>query len=385
MKISFSKEKCKKKFFDFIFILWFSTEIIFRSKYVDLINNIFPNIEKYINYIVLILLITQIVFFQKYTRKELYVIIPVSILIIVSAITSGINYLLSAWLFILGTKNTDIDKVIRSAYRILFVLIPIIILGNIVGIIPEVIQYRGSVVRHSLGFLHPNSLGLSLFQFMLCYCYIKWEKIKWYNLLVIIGGAIFSKIVADSKTATYSMVLLVLFILIFKILAYFKQNIKMVFSRVLQSISLIIGAGNIILSKIDVRNYVILQEIDMFLSQRFSMCHRVFKIFGETWLGNKLYISEKEREMVGIRTVLYLDSAYCNLWLRFGIIILILFLVAYFLLYNKVDHSPVIVMILFIYSVYGVMEAGLIQMRNNVFLLMFSYLIYSGTTQKEQM
>ena len=81
--------------------------------------------------------------------------------------------------------------------------------------------------------------------------------------------------------------------------------------------------------------------------------------------------------MVGIHTSLYLDSAYCNLWLRFGIIMMILFIIAYFLLYNKVKHTPVLVMILFVYSVYGVMEAGLIQMRNNVFLLLFSYLIYS--------
>ena len=361
--------------FYFCFILWYSTEIIFRTNI-----SVDATLEKGISYFVLGLLIIQDFAYQEYEIRELIIIVAGSVLITVSAILCGENSILSAWLFIISFKNCSFKKTVNYAYRILSIVIPAVIILSFVNIIPDVVTYRGDIERHSLGFMHPNQLGLVVFQWILCRVYLFWEKLKLIDILLlgILGFAI--KRVTDSYTATASIIILSLLVGVVKLLEYYQKHFSALLVNVFSFTSLCLMILSVVLTYIDVNRYEILKLLDILLSRRFTHGHRVYSIYGSSLLGQRVYVTAADlsnhREIKSNFSRLFLDSAYATLWLRYGLVVLILFIVSYFILYRKVAMPPSLLIILFVYSVYGIMEHSLFQLRHNIFLLLFSFLVF---------
>ena len=329
-------------------------------------------------YFISLLLFIQIVFFQTYAIEELVIIVPISILILLITINSQEFYILSSWLFIIAFKEADLDQVVRIAFKSLtFGIIAVIGLWAI-GTIPDKIAYRGLNIRHSLGFSHPNQMGFAFFQWILCYFYIRWEKIRLADIMLSCVLALFVHKVADSQTAVACILLLALFVIAVKILDYFNLNYRAMLSRVCTVGSLVFMIGSLILTWIDVKQYAILKAFDLSLSSRFSVCHQILRLYGSSLFGQKVYVGDAARTRLGITYKTYMDNAYATLWLRFGVVFIFFFIVVYCFQYRKFKSVPKVTMILFIYSIYGIMESGLFQLYHNIFLLLIAFLLYQN-------
>ena len=140
-------------------------------------------ISDVVTWLVFALLMFQIVFFQSYKKREVIIIVVITIPIIIATVLSGQRTMMSAWMFIVASKNVDLDDVIRTAYRILLVMLPAIMLLCLLGFIDNRVLMRGSVQRYSFGFSHPNQLGLRVFQLMACHCYVHRNNLKEINYL----------------------------------------------------------------------------------------------------------------------------------------------------------------------------------------------------------
>ena len=147
---------------------------------------------------------------------------------------------------------------------------------------------------------------------------------------------------------------------------------------------LLLNLLSILFSYIDVNKYVILSQLNNWMSARFSWCHKVWQIHGVSFWGQKVYVFADEVKSVGMSGRLWLDNSYASILLRYGILVFLIFSISYlYLLKNMaVRKEYVLVIILFLYSLYGIMENGLYMVTQNIFLIAFSDLLFRKTDMR---
>lgn len=380
------KIKSNAGIFTFIFILWYATEILFNTTITEIGGLSIDVLNSAMNYVILGLLMLQILFFQKYEKKELIIIAMITIPIVISTKQSGYFVLLSAWMFIVASKNVKFEEVIRIAYTILRIMIPLIIILYFIGALEESTLYRNGVLRHSLGFSHPNQLGLRLFQLLVCNFYIHRKKVHAGNYIFALLLIVAAYFIPNSQTATICMGCVSVFVMAYVFFEKYSTSLMHLFKKLLIVIGIMSNLLSVVWSVCGVEKYEILKQIDQWMSIRFSTCHKVFQLFGSSLWGQHLYITSAERALVGIRTILFLDNAYMALMLRMGVIVYVIFTVAYIgqmMILRKKDNN-ILLIILVVYAIYGIMENGFFALTHNIFLLAFSDMLYRKDVVVEQ-
>lgn len=369
----------KKNFYMFIFLLWYSTTILFTTNLKVIFGIPVTTINSIVDMVILVFLMIQIVLFQSYKKREIIFIIGITLSIVVATVLSGQNTLLSSWIFIVASKNIDLDRIIRAAYRILIIMIPMIALLCLLGFIDDRTMMRGDYLRFSLGFLHPNHLGMRVFQLMSCHCYINRNKLGIFDYLFIVLSIIFAVKIPNSQTAYVCLIVFLIVLLGYRYVVNQKKIMTEMYAKCLLIGAFLLNILSIILSYIDVSGNIILSKIDKWMSMRFSACHKVWQIYGVSFFGQRVYVLEEERKRVGITVPLWLDNAYMNMLLRYGVLVFLIFSIGYLYLIRKMTMQKkyVLVIILFLYSLYGTMEPALYMITHNIFLIAFADILYN--------
>lgn len=367
-----------KNFFIYIFILWYSTEILFNSTLDSIMGISTDEISNIVTWLIFALLIFQIVFLQSYTKRELMIIILITVPVIIATVLSGQRQMMSVWMFVVAAKNVDVDKVIRTAYKILLVMLPAVVILCLLGVIENATMMRGSVQRFALGFSHPNQLGLSVFQLMACYCYINKDKLNKLNYIYFLLAVLFLVKIPNSKTAYIATTVLLLMLVLYKFIKNQKPEYMIAYEKGILIGAFCLNFFSIIFSYIDVNRNFILARVNSWMSSRFSVCHKVWLLYGVSFWGKRIYVTESERALVGIKNRLWLDNSYVSLLLRYGILIYLIFSIGYLCLVKSmlIKREYVLAIILFLYAIYGLMETGWYMITHNIFLITFSTLLY---------
>lgn len=355
------------------------TEILFSTTLETIFGVPTEWLNKMMAYLMLILLLIQIVFFQRYKRSELIKIVCVGIPFVISALTSKNNSLLCVFLFITAGKNADMDRIVKMLYKLSIVMITAIVLLSLAGVIGDRVLYRGELPRHSLGFSHPNVLGQRVFILYACRFYLRFDRIKWWDYLLAIGGTVFCYIVPNSQTAVVMLIIMCIGTVILKATQKVDKQVAVGKGMIICSLGL--NFMSVALGFIDLRKIPFLYSLDLLLHGRFSACGTVFELYGLSLFGQKVIVAQTaERARLGIPTWihLYLDNAYCSMLVMYGIVAYLLFTVFYTMNMNKQlkNRRYEMVFVLFLISVYGLMERTLFIMTFNAFLLSASSLIY---------
>lgn len=377
------REQFGQKFIYFILILWFSTEVLFNSTLEKIIFWKKDDLNAFMAYAVLILLLLQIVFFQVYQIKELILIAAVTFPIILATLNSGNNRMISTWIFIVAAKYIDFDKVTKISYYVELVMTFLVFYLFMSGIIYEYTLYRGSVLRHSLGFTHPNQLGIRIFLLVVCRCYIRRKNFNFFDCAIIIASAYFVYRVANSKTSYYALVILAVLMIFHTIMRKLGGNFDK-WSNVLIVVAIISNIASLFFSLNDIRKIALINKFDRIMSRRFSQCYRTFKYYGIKLLGQDIQLIVN-RPGVGKHYHFWLDNAYMSIMLRYGPVVFIMFSVLYVctMILLKKMQQYVLVEILCLYAVYGIMENNFYSMSQNLFLLLLSYPIYKHQIQTQ--
>lgn len=135
---------------------------------------------------------------------------------------SGENYFLWLALFVLCGLGVDIEILARislfvSASAIIFVCV----LLN-AGLVRDVLIYGTNGVRHSLGFVHPNTLARYLVVASISYLVSHYKGSIFANLAMALSCAFIAQTVTGSRTAVLLLVfqaILLVFFPVFKILS----------------------------------------------------------------------------------------------------------------------------------------------------------------------
>ncbi len=361
-------------------MFWYSLEFVFNTNLKQIAGIPIAYFKILQITVTLSLLILQIVFLQKYTLNEMRFIICASLLVLISTLLARDKRLMFVWLFVAAAKEYDFDRTIRWIYRFLLIGIPLVVCLHFVGVIDNsLMPERNGIMRMSLGFAHPNQLGLYVFDLSVCHCYLRRGKVIVADFVLFLFAELFVFLVPNARSAAVCVLALILLMaanLFFPYL-FCKKAILVKMAGMLNLIS-------VIMSYIDVKAIPILARIDSIMAQRFSSSHMVWERFGLSVLGRKIYAGPGSQEIVGTR--LFLDNSYSAILLRYGIILFVVFSAGYLYAmycYARKERNDLVI-ILFLYSLYGMMENCLFTVQHNVFLLSMAAVLYNANeTEKE--
>lgn len=363
-------------YMQFVIALWFGSEVLINSNMEKIYIIEMTTINDIMSYAVLVLLGIQIFILQDYQVRELLGLFLISLPVVIGTINSGHNILMSTWLFVLATKYVDLDKVVEIHYYVLVIMLVILFTLFGMGFIKDVVLYRGSIVRHSFGFSHPNFLGMRVFQLALARAYIRRKNISAIDYLFVIAAIWFVYKYPNCKTAYYALTVFLIFMIIYKAIGVI-ENGREVLLIAMGIMAGLVNISCIVLSIINVKSHSILSKIDKVMSYRFSLCHDVYRKYGLSLLGQNIDMVGYIRGVIGRKY--YMDIAYTTLLERYGIIVYIIFSVVYMMsIYWAYKYSKDMLMIvLCMYSIYGIMEPNYFSLSYNIFLIALSYPLYS--------
>ncbi len=375
--MSKKREEFGKHFIYFILILWIGTEVLFDSTIERLFGVDIKVINDSMAIVIFALLMAQIVLFQEYSKKELLIIAITSLFIIIATLNSNHNTMISTWIFIIASKNINFEKAIKITYFVQLFTVLLVLLLFFSGRIDEHTIYRGSMLRHSLGFSHPNQLGIRVFLLVVSRCYSRKEKLTLFDAAIVVGTAIFINRVANSKTSYYALIILAMLVLVQILVNHYPELVGL-FSGGMITVAVFANLFSVVLSMINIKSYPFLAAIDEALSMRFSRCNKIIHFYGINMYGQeiKLFVGNITRgRMFGF----FLDNAYVAILLRYGIIVYVIFSVLYIcnMVYAKRTCQLFLLAILCLYSIYGIMETNFFSLSQNIFLLTMSFVLYA--------
>lgn len=370
------RQSISKYYMQFVIAFWFGSEVLINSNIEKIFEVEIATINDYMSYVVLGLLGIQLFFLQDYQVRELLGIFFISLPVVIGTINSGHNILMSTWLFILATKYVDLDKVVEIHYYVLVIMLVIMFTLFGMGFIKDVLLYRGSIVRHSFGFSHPNFLGMRVFQLALARAYIRRKNISIIDYIFLIAAIWFVYKYPNCKTAYYALAVFLILLIVYKAIGVI-ENGREVLLKAMSVMAGLVNVSCIILTIINVKSNSLLTKLDKAMSYRFSLCHNVYRKYGISLLGQNIDLVGYIRGVIGRKY--YMDIAYTTLLERYGIVVYIIFSVLYLMsIYWAYKCSKdMLVIVLCMYSIYGIMEPNYFALSYNIFLIALSYPLYS--------
>lgn len=291
-------------------------------------------------------------FSTKYTKREFLIIIVLIIYAIISAIVSKNILFLINISIVLSLKNINIKKLIRLlfVYRLVGFLLVIILCK--LGVFPnrELYLFEGNIntyiVRQSLGFYHPNLLGLYSFVLITMFLYGFFHKLKIYHFIIMIVVTLFIYFICYSRTALICSLLVIVLSFLVK---YVKKLGNFFLNELTITFPLTIILLFVLLSIFYNTDSEICNKINSIFSGRLFLSYSYFKESGISLFGslvdNISYIGGK---------IVVVDSGYLFLLFNFGLIgflvtIVSIFLCNYYFLKNNMKLEFVIFAVFLFY------------------------------------
>lgn len=274
---------------------------------------------------------------------EIIVISVISILVLIVTIQSNSNYLLTLILFVIASKESDIGSLISIAYRLLLLCLVIIILLSRINAIPDIQFTINNIVIHSLGFNHPNILGMRVFQCLILHVYLN-RKRYIYCVIISTLTLLFVYFVPNSQSPSILIALLIVGVGTIRLLEHYNKAHILMIGMIVAAV--VVNSLSVFFCIINIGKYPLLKEIDRLLSFRFSMSHIVYSIYGIKLFGQPVYLTTNERTAVGLSSHFYLDNAYMSMLLKYGVvgysIFSILFILTMIFLYKKAVYTIIL-------------------------------------------
>lgn len=351
-------------YFLFMLYAFFGTITIFREPLKQLTNVSMA--------IILFALIFQL---RKYKMKEL---IKILLLLLVSFIFIVVskNYLfLKLLLIILISKNISFDKKISFDVKLRVIFLLVMITFYNVGIAEDNTAYYNDSIRHSIGFSNPNVLGLHTFILCLELLYLNKNKLSIRKIIFYTLIMLFSNHFSGSRTALY---LYFISLILFYIYSLKPQFFSRGIVKKLISYSPIITAIIIIVSYLLYsNNYSVGLLIDKITSGRLLNIDYFAHNYKLSLFGSDISIANKS-----------CDTAVVYMLYAFGYLGCFIYIYGFQKLLKVLYKKNLIgiVIIIFIFMLYGISEKLWLFVDCNLLITSVSFLIYEykGETGNEK-
>lgn len=371
MKLKEDNKSVLLFYFSFLILLFVT---FFSRVYV------ISDICKYLKFIALGMAIVYFFIQSKtYTLKSFVLLILIGVILVISSYQSKNIDLLSSFLLIASSKNIDFDKYIKFVFRWSIIFLIFVLLLHFFGCTNDYIDIRpNGVYRSSMGFAHPNTFGYILMIIAIEYIYIKRDKIKLRNAIVLIPYICIINYFSNSRSSTIVLIMLMIFIFFQKIFGE-----KIVYNKIIQFLIkhsfillfLFISFGLLLYSKSNEFGNL----LNDLLSKRLYWLNYYVTNYDISLFGQNIeIISLKLANMLNV-TYAALDNVYYYILLNYGVIVFLLIAYAYRKLFEFFykNHDTIEIILFLLINIYGLFEKTTIIINLNCFLIMFGIILYN--------
>lgn len=296
-------------------------------------NGTLDTITKAIKIIAYIILLVSF-FYSKRTLKEIFTFSTFFIVSLTFFVTTRDLYWSILALFIINAIDCDSDSLFKIGIFVMTLGSLVTLTFCFLGILPDVMTSRdhlGIELRHSFGFYHSNVLPLLVLYIEIYYIFIYQSKAKHRFIVLMLFINYLLNIMCNSRNAFYLCAILsfaVIYIKHFPLNKYITKSLTIITKYSVLLMSIFSYAMIFLLLRGGVYD-----KIDSFFSGRFR--NAIFKmrsvgIHLVTFMSNEDYF----------RDGITLDNGYLYIILRYGIVMVIFFVIVNYFLVNKVGNNP---------------------------------------------
>lgn len=305
---------------------------------------------------------------NKYTKKELMIVVAlIGLGVITTIFCKKVTILLSIVIICLG-KNQNLNKLIKISFWIKLVLMcgtVILALNGELGTTTMYMTRYGVVYnRNGLGLGHANIAQMTLFICVIMFLYAYWEKINIVLLVLIILSDIYFYNYTFSRTGFLITLAIPFLVVLYKSTRF--NFCKKILTRVLVYIYVWLPVFCFVVS-LCYKVSGLSRKLNYLISSRFSagyyyLLKYPFSLFGN-YIDNDVYP---------------LDNSYFYTYVAFGSIVLVMYLVFSTKLMKKFERENRYceIVLLSVIALYSVAENSFTNITMNFTLLFFSELIY---------
>ena len=267
---------------------------------------------------------------------------------IISAKQSQSPILVIVWVLVIGARNIDFDKALKTFIIISVSILIITILAYFLGFINESSAVRGGNIRHSFGYRYPTDfVAMIAYIFMAdLYMCIKKNSPIYNRIFMYIVVGLFTIFECDSRLGSGTIFILIPVIIFLKYKKSVLQNRAIKF--IMRNAFFICSLTSILLvqSYINNPNSGLLVNIDQLTSYRLTFNVIAVKFFGYSLWGQEIY--QRYEQMMG-NNYFFIDSSYYIFLIQYGIVLMILVgIVFYFSIKKKLNANKMIIPFLFL-------------------------------------
>lgn len=369
-------------------LFWFIFHI---SLFIMILNNTLNNTylqsflgvpmgdyQKITQIICLVLLLVALMINYRIKKSQLLIIFVIFFLLIKVYFSIKDINILNNIFFVLAFSRLEYKKVARVIYIFEAFCLVLVLSLCAIGILENVTFVRLGVERHSLGFVHPNTLATMVLKIMIPYIYYKYDKFKNRNFIAWVIIAIVVYLITNSRICINIMLLLLVSII------YLKINNKAFTSSISKAFYIWIVPGLSIicisLGKIYSEDYgnVLLTYLDGLFQGRIYYMSYFYKNYELSLFGQSIEtVSLKDAQSGGLQW-LGLDNSYMMMFVKYGIVFLGIFCLVYIFIGKQAweNNDKIMLICILAIALLGITESGIFFIANNFTLFYVSAVIY---------
>lgn len=327
---------------------------------------------------VLMLVVAWKKIMQMQEWKQLVACCAAALIFCFSFMMTGYEFLFDLGVLIIGAVGVPYKKILQSYMICGLIIMYVAFIASLTGCIDELVYRDGEAYKHSFGICYPTDFAAHLVYLVLAF-WVTFRKIPVIlSAFIMVGLTVF--LVAFCKTQCSEIVLLlalvcVLYVWISDYLMNRSKHFKRIFlyaDWVCCSISVFCAALIIALSfKFDweIPKMVTLNEI---LSDRLQLAQKAFLQYGISWFGTPFEMIGNGGAVVSRVKYNFVDSSFCLILVRYGILSLITVLAIFSFTAVKALKSGNrrIVFALALIAIHSMIEHHLLELAYNPFLLL---------------
>lgn len=270
-------------------------------------------------------------------------------------------------LLIVGAKDIPFRKIVCAHMMTLGFLLLVTMGATAVGLIENVVYVpeNRSIIRYAFGMTYPTNFAAYFFYLSLDYWYWRGEKLKWLDICISGLLGIFVLLFCGARCSAICFGLMTIAMILYK-----KKFEKKVLSVWLSCSVTLAAIGWTMLTMLYSYKKTYMVKLDSLFSSRLSQGRKGIDIYGfQTW-GQAISMNGYgEGEYVS--KYFFLDSSYLQCEIIYGLVIMGLVLLAFFVIGNHArrDQEWVLLWILALIAVHSTMEQHLLEISSCVYIL----------------
>lgn len=288
--------------------------------------------------------------------------------------------LLITFLYISFGRSVDIRQLAKITFIVWTFIIIITVTSSMLGYIETLYDIRSNgQIRSSMGFKNPNRFSTSIFQILLAWLFLRYDRVKIVDFILSVAAIIIIQVVSGSRTTSIAIGVMIFLIIFSKQMK--KRNLNKIFIILLMSIVMLLFVITLYFMFFYDDGNQMHVFLDRIVSKRFSLAHNFFTKYPPTFFGQYFEPDILYDFINGTKGTFIIDNSYAKLIILFGLFpTVLIFLVFFLLIRNELKCNSIRSDYLFfiIFLIVGFAESFILNISMNFTLIIFSNILINS-------